>query len=218
MGAAHNDSLDVGKAARNTASTRYPIHFWFAVPMYEYPLECSTKDRMHTFQSRTPIVPILMDNDSGAEQNAQVLCGICQEYREIAPDVEPLNKVVTADEAVAFEQDKGIIRERIALAIQDAGFFENDGQIAEFAVMFGVPVSEIKKINAGLKAPEGLSGEPDMCAANLHELTFDNIVIKGGRRTCKICYKERDRIATALRRARKTASGAGTTHNGRVHR
>lgn len=206
MGSAHNDSLDVGRSARNRASTRYPIHFYFNVPLYEYDLHCGTAERIHSFQSRTPLLPFLdLDTDYGNETEAMVWCSSCREYRVIHRDEEPLNKVVSADDLVAFEQDKGILRERIALAIQDAGFLETDAEIAKIAVQFGVPVSEVKRLNAGLKAPEGLSGEPDMCSAGLHEMTPENIKVANGRRRCLACYRERDKEAKARSRARKAA-------------
>lgn len=196
MGAAHNNSLDVGRGARNKASTRTPIHFYLDVPMYEYDLECGTKDRIHTFQSRTPVVAAEEHDDF-----CILWCDICMEYRKLdSREPEPLNKVVTADDLVGFEQDKGILRERIALAIQDMGYVETDEQIAKLAVEFGVPVGEIKKLNAGLRAPDGLSGEPDLCKAGLHEMTIDNIDIVGGYRTCKLCRREKQRARRAAKK------------------
>ena len=196
MGAAHNNSLDVGRGARNKASTRTPIHFYLDVPMYEYDLECGTKTRIHTFQSRTPVVAAEEHDDF-----CILWCNICMEYRKLnSREPEPLNKVVTADEAVAFEQDKGILRERIALVIQDMGFVETDREIADLAVKFGVPVGEIKKLNAGLRAPDGLSGEPDLCKAGKHEMTIDNIDIVGGYRTCKACRREKQRARRAAKK------------------
>lgn len=182
MGSGFNDSLAVGRGARTKASTRTPIHFWLTVPMYEYDLGCGRESHLHTFQTRTPF---------SSDEPIVVWCTGCQEYREINPDNEPLNRPISTDEVVAFEQDKGVLRERIALVIQDIGFIENDADIAKLAVKFGVPVGEIKRINAGLRAPEGLSGLPDLCKAGLHEMTLDNIVVNGsGRRNCRTCWND----------------------------
>lgn len=192
MGSGFNDSLAVGRGARTKASTRTPIHFWLTVPMYEYDLGCGRESHLHTFQTRTPF-----------SETQYVWCTGCQEYREVNVDNEPLNRPISTDELVAFEQDKGVLRERIALVIQDIGFVENDADIAKLAVKFGVPVGEIKKINAGLRAPEGLSGLPDLCKAGLHEMTIDNIVVNGsGRRNCKACWNDARRIR---RKAQKKA-------------
>jgi hypothetical protein len=194
MGSGYNESEAASNSARGKASTRTPVHFWLDVPYYEYDLECGDKTHLHTFQSRTPITEA-EEHDT----NAIVWCNRCQNYSMIPINAEPLNRPVSTDELVGFEQDKGILRERIAMAVQDAGFLEDDGSIMEFAIMYGVPVAEIKKINAGLRAPEGLSGEPDMCSAGLHEMTMDNISITRGRRQCKACRT----IAQRNRRASK---------------
>lgn len=202
MGSGFNGSLAVSRGARTKASTRTPIHFWLTVPMYEYDLGCGREKHLHTFQSRTPIT---------TDDEPLVWCTGCQEYR--TPQPEPLNQPVSNDERIAFEQDKGILRERIALQIQDRGFVETDAEIAQMAVEFGVPVGEIKKINAGLRAPEGLSGLPDLCKANLHEMTPENIAVDGrGRRYCKICYNDARR---ERRRASRKGGPADPTHNGR---
>jgi len=198
MGSGHNESLSIGRGARTKASTRTPVHFWLSVPYYIYDLECGTAKHMHTFQSRTPLLAAEEHDDF-----CIVWCDYCQNYTKIdGAEPEPLNRPITTDELVGFEQDKGILRERVAMAIQDVGYLETDVDIMDMAVLYGIPVGEIKRINAGLRAPEGLSGTPDLCKANLHEMTMDNILVKGGRRTCKACYREKDRIATAKRRAR----------------
>lgn len=187
MGSGYNDSLAASRSARGKASTRTPVHFYLSVPYYEYDLGCGRNAHLHTFQSRTPI-----------ENGDFVWCSSCQEFREVI--TEPMNRPVSTDEVVAFEQDKGILRERIALHLQDIGFVTNESEVVEMAVSFGVPVAEIKRINAGLKAPEGLSGLPDMCSKGLHEMTVDNISIDGhGRRFCKACYN----IARKANRAKK---------------
>jgi hypothetical protein len=189
MGSGYNESVSVSNSARGKASTRSPIHFYLDVPKYEYDLGCGKNSHLHTFQSRTPLEP-----------DDVVWCAACQQFRELPENAEPMNRPVTTDEVVAFEQDKGILRERIALQIQDIGFVENDADIATLAVQFGVPVAEIKKINAGLKAPEGLSGLPDLCAKGLHEMTTDNIAISHGRRQCKACRTDAQRIRRAAKR------------------
>lgn len=204
MGSGYNDSLAVSRGARGKASTRTPIHFWLEVPMYEYEI-----DGKHTFITRTPLVPT--DDD---DESLIVWCERCQKYQVIQLPAEPLNQPVSNDERIAFEQDKGTLRERIAMTLQDLGFLESDSQIMELAVQFGVPVGEIKKINAGLRAPEGLSGVPDMCQAGLHEMTLDNIKVTKHGRQCLLCYRERDKQAKARSRAKKAASDGLPTHNG----
>lgn len=190
MGSGYNDSLAVSRGARGKASTRTPIHFYLTVPYYEYDLGCGTNSHLHTFQTRTPM-----------ENGDLIWCSGCQEFREV--NNEPLNRPVSTDEVVAFEQDKGILRERIAVQLQAAGFIEDEQKAMEWAVRYGVPVSEIKRINAGLKAPEGLSGLPDMCSKGLHEMSMDNIMVSHGRRQCKACYN-------IARRANRAAKRRGT--------
>lgn len=194
MGSGYNDSLAVSRGARGKASTRTPIHFYLTVPVYEYDLGCGRNAHLHTFQSRTPLEP-----------NDMVWCSGCQEFREVTTD--PLNRPISTDEIVAFEQDKGILRERIAMHLQDMGYVDNEEDITQLAISFGVPVSEIKKINAGLKAPEGLSGLPDMCAKGLHEMTPDNISLNGGgRRNCKACRLDAQRLRRQKKREAPTPS------------
>jgi len=190
MGSGYNDSLAVSRGARSKASTRTPIHFWLAVPYYEYDLGCGTNAHLHTFQSRTPL-----------EIEDMVWCSGCQEFREV--NSEPLNRPTSTDELVAFEQDKGILRERIARHLQDEGFIDNEAAVAEWAVRYGVPVAEIKRINAGLKAPEGLSGLPDLCSKGLHEMSMENIMVSHGRRQCKACYNIARRANRAAKRKAK---------------
>jgi hypothetical protein len=198
MGSGYNESVSVSNSARGKASSRTPIHFYLDVPLYEYDLGCGLNEHLHTFQSRTP----MDDGDF-------VWCGGCEQFREIK--TEPLNRPISTDEVVAFEQDKGILRERIALAIQDIGFVDNEEDVMKLAVKFGVKISEVKRINAGLRAPEGLSGLPDMCSKGLHEMTIDNIMVSGGRRQCKACYN----IARKANRAKKKGGTATPTHNRR---
>lgn len=216
MGSGYNESEAASRSARSRASSRTPIHFYLEVPMYEYDLGCGRNEHLHTFQSRTPIVDLCVECDGLDFQPAEVWCSGCNEFRTIDPENEPLNRPITTDEATAFEQDKGILRERIALAIQDAGFVDNEEDIANMAVKFGVKVSEIKKINAGLRAPEGLSGLPDLCAKGLHEMTSDNIAVNGaGRRNCKACRLDAQR---ARRDAKRLHEAPTPSHNRGVRR
>lgn len=202
MGSGYNDSLAASKSARSKASTRTPVHFYLTVPYYEYDLGCGRNQHLHTFQSRTPFQDL-----------ETVWCSGCEEFR-ILQEPQPLNRPVSTDELVAFEQDKGILRERIARELQDMGFLSNEAEVMEMAIKFGVPVAEIKRINAGLRAPEGLSGLPDMCSKGLHEMTIDNTMVSGGRRQCKACYN----IARRANRAAKRAGTATPTHNRGVTR
>jgi|ERR1700754_4566841 len=201
MGSGYNDSLALSRNARGKASTRTPIHFYLSVPVYEYDLGCGRNAHLHTFQTRTPFIT--------DDEEVIVWCNGCQKYRKIDPEIEPLNHPTSTDELVAFEQDKGILRERIAMHLQDIGFVDNEKDIAVLAVEHGVQVSEIKRINAGLKAPDGLSGLPDMCSKGLHEMTIENIMVSGGRRQCKACYN----IARRANRARKRSGTAPPSHN-----
>jgi LysM domain-containing protein len=210
MGSGHNESLSVSRGARGRASTRTAIHFWLDVPLYEYELQCGVNGD-HTFLSRNPVLARTNDEGFPIEDFCVVWCDRCQEFRVIdSPEPEPSNlvalekiahrmkKIVTSlDDAMGFEQDKGILRERIAQEIQDRGYLTTDAEITDLAVEFGVPVGEIKKLNAGLKAPDIVAGQPDMCQAGLHEMTVDNIAITRGRRQCKACRA----IAQKKRRA-----------------
>lgn len=208
MGSGYNHSLAASRSARSKASTRTPSHFYLSVPMYEYDLGCGRNSHLHTFQSRTPLVEM-------EEETLTVWCSGCQLFREIDPTIEPLNRPISTDEIVAFEQDKGILRERIARSLQDIGFVDNEADVAKLAVEFGVPVGEIKRINAGLRAPDGLSGLPDLCKAGLHEMTIDNIKVTKHGRQCLICYREKDKQAKARRRAANLLSDGPPTHNRR---
>lgn len=185
MGGGYNTSLAAGRAARNRASARTPIFFWLDVPFYTYDLGCGGTVTLHVFRSRTPAHPV---NGEFA-----FWCDRCRDYK-VFLDIAPANRPVTADEQVAFEQDKGVMRERIARVLQSRGFLTTDEQIALAAAEFGVPVLEIKRINLALTAPEGLSGLPDVCRAGRHEMTVDNTVFESnGRRTCRQCRREATR-------------------------
>lgn len=196
VGSGFNTSIAVSNSARHRASSRTPVHFWLDVPLYEYDIGCGNRDKIHTFCSRTPLI--------AAEEHDDfiiVWCELCRQYRMIySREPEPLNQPISNDELISFEQDKGILRERIGLFLQDQGFLSEETEIMEAAIQFGVPVREIKKINAGLKAPEGLAGVPDLCKAGLHEMTVDNISLSRGRRQCKACRT----LAQRSRRAAKT--------------
>lgn len=210
MGSGYNTSLAAGRSARNKAATRTPVHFYLDVPYYVYELPC--KDTLtgepHTFRSRTPAT------SQGGMYH--FWCTRCREYREVrAITHQPVNRPHSKpgdgpDEVVGLEQDKGILRERIAKALQGRGFLETDEQIASAAVEFGVPVAEIKRINAGLVAPEGLSGLPDMCQAGLHEMTTDNTATESsGRRTCRACRLTATRERVARHREAKAKARSG---------
>lgn len=176
MGSGYNTSLAVGRSARRRSSERQPIHFYLDVPIYTYELEC-----LHTFNSRSPMV----ENANAADhEELLVWCDRCNSYSRPLP--EPVNQSVSNDERIAFEQDKGIIRERIARALQAEGFLQTDEDLANAAQHYGIPVLEIKRINAGLTAAEGNAG-PEMCRAGLHELTPENLVFMKGRRRCRAC-------------------------------
>ncbi len=164
MGSGYNGSVAASRSARTKASTRTPLHFYLSVPMYQYDLGCGKRGITHVYLTRTPLVAPDFHTESGDEMPGMVWCSRCQNYTAIAPDIEPLNQPVSNDEKINFEQDKGLLRERVAMVIQDMGYLESDEQIAKVAVEFGIPVGEVKKINAGLKAPEGMSGQTDRSA------------------------------------------------------
>lgn len=192
MGVGYNESVAASNSARGKASTRTPVHFYLNVPMYEYDLGCGRNSHLHTFQSRTPF---MNDDDDFVE----VWCSGCQQYRKISIQAEPLNRPVSTDDLTMFEQDKGILRERIALKVQDMGMIESEEDFIRLAQQFGVKISEVRKINAGLRAPEGLSGLPDLCSKGLHEMTVDNIALSHGRRQCKACKTDGQRARRAAK-------------------
>ncbi len=153
MGSGYNDSLAAGRGARNRASTRTAVHFWNDVPMYDYELPCGIEGN-HTFRSRTPLTARANADDHNIEDFVVVFCARCQEYRVIDdPEPEPLNRPISTDEVTAFEQDKGLLRERIANELQNRGLLTEEPAIAQAAAEFGVQVREIRMINAGLVAP-----------------------------------------------------------------
>ncbi len=199
MGSGYNDSLALGRSARSKASARTPVFFWLNVPLYEYPLECAAG---HVYRTRTPI---LMDDDEIEEEplpeETMVYCERCDDYVAIPKDTIAVNLSLNHDiyldkrtkriRGNAIEQDNGVLRERIARELQARGFLDSDEDMAKAAVEFGVPVSEIRKINAGLSASEtGTSTQSEMCRAGKHEMTLDNIDVVGKFRTCKACRRE----------------------------
>lgn len=209
MGSGYNDSLAASRVARGKATIRQPIHFWLDVPLYEYELPCSTGTHTHTFQSRTPLMPRVLGDAANPESSDMedfnvVWCERCQEFRVIDEAYpEPLNRAAAADEYVAFLQDKGLLRERVAIDLQSRGLLETEAEIAEAAVEFGIPVGEIKKINAGLTAVDNQSGLPVMCKAGLHEMTFENTKVDSKGKRCLACYRIADAKAKERRREKK---------------
>ncbi len=202
MGSGHNESLSVGRGARRSASTRTAVHFWNSVPTYQYELPCGDD---HVFRSRTPLTARAhehADEYVDYEDFVVVWCDRCQKFTVIDDaNPEAVSPLVSTDEVVAFEQDKGLIRERIGLALMARGLLTNEKQLADMAVEFGVPVREIRKINAGLVAPISKTDEPVMCQAGKHELTVDNTYVNGqGRRGCKKCKSEAQRERRKARR------------------
>jgi hypothetical protein len=200
MGSGFNDSLAVGRGARTKASARTPFYFWLSVPVYVYDLECKPG---HKFRTRAPM---FIDPEDAEEST--VWCERCQDFVVIPMDAEPSNFLTSMDiykdkrsgviKGTAIEQDNGVLRERIARELQSRGFLENDEAISLAAVEFGVPVAEIKKINAGLMATDsGNADQVDMCRAGLHEMTLDNVSVSRGRRQCKACRN----LAQQARRA-----------------
>lgn len=214
MGSGYNTSLAAGRSARGKARTRTPIWFWLDAPLYVYELPCGgtwdTGDQ-HLFRSRTPATSF------GGEYT--FWCERCQQYRSInALTHQPINRDHSTDEVVAWEQDKGILRERIGRWLQDRGYLETEAEIAETAARnwaigdkatpVHVPVTEIRRINVGLTAAPGQDGLPDVCAAGLHEMNPGNTAVESsGRRTCRACrlvaQSERKRRQRARERAQK---------------
>jgi hypothetical protein len=209
MGSGYNDSVSASNVARGKASIRQPIHFWLDVPYYEYELPCSTGTHVHTYQSRTPIMPRVLGDAANTdapdmEDFNVVWCERCQDFTVIDDAYpEPLNRSKEADEYIAFLQDKGLLRERVALELQSRGLLDTEAEIAEAAVEFGVPVGEIKKINAGLTAIDNQSGLPLLCKAGLHEMTFDNTKVDSKGKRCLACYRKADAEAKARRREKR---------------
>jgi hypothetical protein len=201
MGSGYNTSLAIGRSTRRQSSERTPIHFYLNVIMYDYELECG-----HDFRTRTPFI-------ENAEEHELLLawCDLCHDWMPLYPD--PVNQPVSNDEAVSLNQDEGILKERAARAMQSAGFLQTDEDLARVASEHGISVKEIRKINAGLTAPEGLSGLPEMCRAGTHELIGDNLIFRHGRRACRACDLTAQR---ARRAAKKTARSNDVPTHGTV--
>lgn len=216
-GSGYNVSLAAGRAVRRQASSRTPVWFWLEGPFHVIDMGCGPDTEPHEFRSRTP----LLESDEDSE-GVLVWCGRCAMFRYIGTvDAHPVLDEVTGLphrdlfrdkrgklQGVAVEQDDNVLRERAARALQARGFVHSDEDIAEFAVEFGLPVGEVRKINAGLSAPDGGDGSVQLCRAGLHPMSLANIVVKSGRRTCKMCYREADRKAAQARRNRKAAGQA----------
>jgi hypothetical protein len=179
---------------------RHPVSFWRAGPFHSVSLSCN-----HEFHSRTSI-----------EINDTVWCITCQTYRSVTNNLSK-----ESDLELSFQQDKNIIRERIARYIRDNGFIEND-DITDTAVQFGVAEVEVRRINAALQVKEEFGGLPslgkhtsggpissnygklDLCAAGIHAMSMDNIAITRGRRQCKACKLDRQRERRAAKRQELT--------------
>lgn len=196
MGSGHNSSLSVGASARRKASIRTPGSFWLNVPTYQYELECT-----HIFRSRTPIL------ESGYQEDyPEVWCEECRAYEPVF-SLDPINQPVSNDEHISLQQDVGIIKERIAVEMQRVGFLQSEEDLDSFyrqaLIPYGtdteVPVKELadryhisfvelRKINQGLTAPEGLTF-PELCPAGLHEMTAENTILRErGKKRCRACW------------------------------
>lgn len=218
MGSGHNPSVSVSNSARRKASNRTASSFWADVPVYQYELECTD-----VFRTRTPIPQAGYD-----EEQPEMWCELCQQYRALF-SLEPLNQPVSNDEAIGLAQDVGIVKERIANAMQQIGFLSSEGDLERFytkgTVQYGIgedeiPVKELmakygislvglRKINMGLTAVEGLT-LPELCPAGLHEMTLSNVYLTTERGTtrkrCRICYN----AAKQERRVKSKKAGTRT--------
>ena len=132
-----------------------------------------------------------------------VYCRWCGDWVNVE-GLTPINSPHSNDERIAFEQDKGILRERAAMLMLSDGVPETEEAIAEFVSVHGIPVREVRKITAALVAPVPRNTQEfNMCRAGKHELTPDNVLFTRGRRQCKACHNEK-------RRERKAAARAGS--------
>lgn len=234
-GSGYNTSLSVGRSVRRQANSRNSIWFWLDGPFYVYDMGCGPEHKPHEYRSRTPLLVSDEDPDGVIVWCGQCLMfqylGISavspvlsEAMRNRGPlskeEIRRLRKVAEISlppedffrdkrgrpQGVAIMQDNNVLRERVARELQNRGFVQTDAEIMAMAVEFGLPVAEIKWINAGLAGPDnGVAGQIETCRAGLHEMTLDNILVKSGRRTCKACYREKDRRAT---QARRTAAQA----------
>lgn len=204
-GSGYNVSLAEGRSMRRHASARTPIWFWLDGPFHVYDMGCGPDSKPHKFRSRTPLLAAEEDPDG-----VIVWCGQCLMFRYMGahatieatglPQEDLYMDKRGRHQGVAIELDNNVLRERVARELQARGFVHTEEEITAVAVEFGLPVAEVKKINAGLSAPE--TGEIELCRSGRHEMTLDNVLVKSGRRTCKLCYRERDRAATQARRKR----------------
>lgn len=217
-GSGYNVSLAAGRSVRREAGSRTPVWFWLDGPFYVIDMGCGPDDKPHEYRSRTPLLATEDD-----PEGLIVWCGQCLMFRYVGErDAHPALLVATGLppedmfentrgqlQGVAVRQDDNVLRERVARELQNRGFVDTDEQIAAMAVEFGLPVAEIKRINAGLSASDNrAAGQIETCRAGTHLLTLDNILVKGGRRTCKACYREKDRQAAMARRAKAAAQAA----------
>lgn len=205
MHGGYNPSILAALAVRRQAQIRTPVHYWLSVPVYEYSLDCG-----HYFYSRTLLLPY-------EDEDVIVWCEKCEAF--IEPPTEP-EKTYFGDEWVAYEQDKGLLRERIARELQADGFPQTEAELAEAAVRFGVPVSEIRQINQGLTAPPGLT-LPELCKKGKHEMTIENIKPTRSGRQCLMCHTEAQRQRRAKAKKERTNSSwprSGVWPRGSVRR
>jgi hypothetical protein len=208
-GSGYNVSLAAGRSVRRHASARTPVWFWLEGPLHVYDMGCGPDTKPHEFRSRTPLL-VTEDDPEGLV----VWCGQCLMFRYVGvhetlseatglPTEDLFRDKRGALQGVAIEQDNNVLRERVGRVLQARGFVHTDEEIAAMAVEFGLPVAEIKKINAGLSAPESGDG-PELCRAGLHEMTLNNVYVTEGKRKCRLC---RNIAQNKRRAAKKVATG-----------
>jgi hypothetical protein len=206
MGSGFNHSLASGRAARRKATVTTAAQYWLDVPVYVYSLPCG---ETHEFRSRTPATSF--------DGFYFFWCERCKMIRAVrAIDHQPYNRPHSTDEIVAFEQDKGIIRERLARFIQHSGFLETEEQLAQTAALYGVPVSEVRRINAGMVPKAVYLPTVELCKARKHEMVENNWDFVNGRKTCKACRRERQRARRAANKIKKGDAAAPSKLEGKV--
>ncbi len=227
-GSGFNVSLAAGRTVRRQAGTRTAIWFWLEGPFYVYDMGCGPEDKPHEYRTRTPLLiseeddpdgvvvwcgqclmfqylnagsvnPVLKAMDTGPLSKREV-----ERLRKAAEISLPPEDVYRDKrgklQGVAIEQDNNLLRERVARELQNRGFVHTEEEIAAVAVQFGLPVSEIRKINAGLSGTDhGAANAVEVCRAGLHEMTLDNVMVAHGRRKCRRC------VNTARNKRRKAA-------------
>lgn len=212
-GSGYNVSLAAGRSVRREAGSRGPIWFWLDGPFHIIDMGCGPEHKPHLYRSRTPL--LATDDDP---EGLIVWCGQCLMFRYVgARDAHPVLLAVTGLppedmyedkrgrlQGVAVAQDDNVLRERVGRELQNRGFVHTEGEIAAVALEFGVPVAEVKKINAGLSASDnGAAGQVEMCRAGKHEMSLGNVKVKNGRRACRACHRMADQRAAAAARERK---------------